>query len=65
MSEPRPRRLGPGTIALIVLGLEDLRLRVAPGGWSGDLLEWLFFGRKEFQLRWAEWAFPRSDLTPE
>jgi hypothetical protein len=51
MSEPRPRRLGPGTIALIVLGLEDLRLRVAPGGWSGDLLEWLFFGRKEFQLR--------------
>jgi hypothetical protein len=30
--------------------LEDLRLRIAPGGWSGDLLEWLFFGRKEFQL---------------
>jgi hypothetical protein len=24
---------------------------LAPGGWSGDLLEWLFFGRKEFQLR--------------
>ncbi len=30
--------------------LENLRLRIAPGGWSGDLLEWLFFGRKEFQL---------------
>jgi hypothetical protein len=30
--------------------LQDLRLRIAPGGWSGDLLEWLFFGRKEFQL---------------
>lgn len=31
--------------------LGDLRLRIAPGGWSGDLLEWLFFGREEFQLR--------------
>ncbi len=31
--------------------LEDLRLRLAPGGWSGDLLEWLLFGRKEFQFR--------------
>ncbi len=30
--------------------LENLRLRIAPGGWSGDLLEWLLFGRKEFQL---------------
>lgn len=30
--------------------LENLRLRLAPGGWSGDLLEWLLFGRKEFQL---------------
>ena len=30
--------------------LENLRLRFAPGGWSGDLLEWLLFGRKEFQL---------------
>jgi hypothetical protein len=30
--------------------LEDLRLRIAPGGWSGVLLEWLLFGRKEFQL---------------
>jgi len=39
MSDPRPRRLGPGTIALIVMGLEELRLRFAPGGWSGDLLE--------------------------
>ena len=29
---------------------EHLRLRIAPGGWSGDLLEWLLFGRKEFQL---------------
>jgi hypothetical protein len=28
----------------------DLRLRIAPGGWSGDFLEWLFFGRKEFRL---------------
>jgi len=69
MSEPRPRRLGPGTIALrlhilqagesitidyifsLPPALEDFRLRIAPGGWSGDLLEWLFFGRKEFQLR--------------
>jgi hypothetical protein len=51
MSEPRPRRLGPWTIALIALGLEELRLPTAPGGWSSDLLEWLFFGRKEFQLR--------------
>jgi hypothetical protein len=30
--------------------LENLRLRLAPGGWSGDLLQWLLFGRKEFQL---------------
>jgi hypothetical protein len=28
----------------------NLRLRVMPGGAVGDVLEWLFFGRKEFQL---------------
>jgi hypothetical protein len=27
-----------------------LRLRVMPGGAVGDVLEWLFFGRKEFRL---------------
>jgi hypothetical protein len=32
--------------------LTDPRLRIAPGGWSGDVLEWLVFGRKEFQLPW-------------
>jgi hypothetical protein len=31
---------------------DDPRLRIAPGGWSGDLLEWLIFGRKDFQLPW-------------
>ena len=30
--------------------LPDLRLRIMPSGWTGDLLEWLFFGRKEFRL---------------
>jgi hypothetical protein len=30
--------------------LVNLRLRIAPGGWSGELLEWFLFGRKEFQL---------------
>ena len=34
----------------IPLDSPDLRLRVMPGGWTGDLLEWLFFGRKEFRL---------------
>jgi hypothetical protein len=29
---------------------DDLRLRIAPGGWSGDFLEWLIFGRKEWRL---------------
>ena len=28
----------------------NLRLRVMPGGAVGDVLEWLFFGRKEFRL---------------
>ena len=28
----------------------DLRLRIMPGGWTGDLLDWLLFGRKEFRL---------------
>jgi hypothetical protein len=28
----------------------NLRLRVMPGGALGDVLEWLFFGRKEFRL---------------
>jgi hypothetical protein len=28
----------------------NLRLRVMPGGAVGEVLEWLFFGRKEFQL---------------
>ena len=30
----------------------DPRLRIAPGGWTGEVFEWLFFGRKEFQLPW-------------
>jgi hypothetical protein len=30
--------------------LEDLRLRVMPGGPVGELLEWLIFGLKQFQL---------------
>jgi hypothetical protein len=28
----------------------SLRLRIMPGGAFGDVLEWLVFGRKEFQL---------------
>jgi hypothetical protein len=28
----------------------NLRLRVMPGGAVGEVLEWLFFGRKEFRL---------------
>ncbi len=28
----------------------NLRLRVMPSGAVGDMLEWLFFGRKEFRL---------------
>jgi hypothetical protein len=28
----------------------NFRLRVMPGGAVGDVLEWLFFGRKEFRL---------------
>jgi hypothetical protein len=31
-------------------GVADPRLRVAPGGWSGMVLEQLLFGIKEFQL---------------
>jgi hypothetical protein len=30
--------------------LKDLRLRVMTGGPVGDFLDWLLFGRKEFQL---------------
>jgi hypothetical protein len=32
------------------LDQSNLRLRVMPSGAVGDVLEWLFFGRKEFQL---------------
>jgi hypothetical protein len=31
-------------------GVTDPRLRVAPGGWSGMVLDKLLFGTKEFQL---------------
>jgi hypothetical protein len=47
------RTLGSITIDYIFClpsDLENLRLRVAPGGWSGEPLKWLEFGRKEFRL---------------
>ena len=31
-------------------GVTDPRLRIAPGGWGGLVLEKLLFGLKEFQL---------------
>ena len=31
-------------------GVTDARLRIAPGGWSGMILENILFGVKEFQL---------------
>jgi hypothetical protein len=55
---PVPHVLKPGESATydyvftIPGDTRDPRLRIAPGGWSGEIFEWLFFGRKAFQLPW-------------